>query len=66
MRYIPLKNRPEFKEDLRRIANRRNVSKKLRLLAVADLKRQLDRIDEALKPRELAARKRRRSSKADS
>ena len=51
MRYIPLKNRPGIKEDLRRIANRRNVPKNLRLLAVADLRRQLDRLDQVLNPR---------------
>jgi len=51
MRYIPLKNRPAIKEELRRIANRRNVSKELRLLVVADLKRQLDRIDQVWKRR---------------
>jgi len=60
MRYIPLKNRPEIKEELRRIGNRRNVAKRLRLLAVADIKRQLDRIDQVLfKNRPKAAPKRR-------
>lgn len=61
MRYVPLRERPEFKEHLRRIANTCNVSKAFRAQVIADLTRQLDRIDESFRKRqaELAAAQKR-------
>lgn len=60
MRHVPLKARPEIKEALRRIANRRNETKTFRQKVVAKLTRQIDRIDQSLmeRKRELAAQKR--------
>lgn len=48
MRRRSLRHLPEVKKDLQRILSTRTVPMKYRRLAVADIKRQLDRIDSAL------------------
>lgn len=65
MRRKSFKNSPGITKDLQKILNTRNMPMKYRRLAVADTKRQLDRIDAILfKKLDKPATKRRHPPKA--